>query len=729
MADQETRTTAEATRAATGDGEGRFERRAVETPARPAAAPAAPLGAPATQVSGLYVRDPLPPGVNEELRIDVDGRYPQRIASGTVWSPVSGRMHWVADVEKTGPNTWSGPIFYEDSPSFKFRWDSVKIDLTPGTTPDQNKAKLSMNLPGGNPRVRNFAYSTASFRSLPVDLELDWEQGVTPVLQVDTCAHPDRPGSLPCETLTIEQVYERAGFDINVTPGGAVPIQASGAKPTWSDFELHDTMEVYWSHFAPQAQWAIWTFFAALHDDLPPEEPGLPPVPGDALLGIMFDTGLTHAGVEERQGCALFTDAIAAYAPPPTDPTAPAWLARETFFTAVHEMGHCFNLAHSFDKSFFNLGWIPLEDEPEARSFMNYPFTVQGGETAFYKRFKYRFSSQELTFLRHARSAFVRPGSSPFFFDHGLVGPDTESGLSLRLRANRERSVFEFMEPVALELKLTNVSRDSMLVDRRTLSSREGMAVLVQRDRGPARLVRPYAQRCFRKEKAVIEPERSMYAPLRISAGLDGWEIAEPGDYTVQVLLQVDREEVLSNPLRLRVTPPRDYEEERIAQDFFSDDVGRIVTFNGSGVLDRGNDTLREVAERLPDSRAALHARLALGNPLARDTKRIEPDEGGGESRMRIEVDPARPEEGQALLAEALIEEPARAVESFGHIRWKRQVDSFSDLLADRGETDMAARVQDVVYDTLSKREVQGSRIVEPVLRDVERRRERYRGA
>ena len=95
---------------------------------------------------------------------------------------------------------------------------------------------------------------------------------------------------------------------------------------------------------------------------------------------------------------------------------------------------------------------------------------------------------------------------------------------------------------------------------------------------------------------------------------------------------------------------------------------------------------------------------------------------------MRVAIDKAKPEEGHALLEEALIAEPAQAVESLGHIRWKRQVDGLSDLLAERGETEEAARVQDVVYETLSKREVQGSRVIEPVLRDAERRRDRYRG-
>src|ERR687896_95838 len=77
------------------------------------AAPAAPVAAPAVPVSGLYVRDPQPANVLEELRIDVDGRYPQMVASGTVYRPLQARMHWAAELEQIGPNRWRGPIFFE----------------------------------------------------------------------------------------------------------------------------------------------------------------------------------------------------------------------------------------------------------------------------------------------------------------------------------------------------------------------------------------------------------------------------------------------------------------------------------------------------------------------------------------------------------------------------------------------------------------------------------------
>jgi hypothetical protein len=53
------------------------------------------------------------------------------------------------------------------------------------------------------------------------------------------------------------------------------------------------------------------------------------------------------------------------------------------FWTAVHELGHAFNLAHSWQKS-LGTGWVPLADQPEARSFMNYPYAVRGGQEAFF---------------------------------------------------------------------------------------------------------------------------------------------------------------------------------------------------------------------------------------------------------------------------------------------------------------------------------------------------------
>ncbi len=87
------------------------------------------------------------------------------------------------------------------------------------------------------------------------------------------------------------------------------------------------------------------------------------------------------------------------------------------FWTAVHEMGHGFNLAHAWQKALGN-PWIPLANQPEARTFMNYPFNVAGGETAFFSDFRFRFTDDELVFMRHAPRRFVQVGNANWFDNH-----------------------------------------------------------------------------------------------------------------------------------------------------------------------------------------------------------------------------------------------------------------------------------------------------------------------
>jgi hypothetical protein len=138
----------------------------------------------------------------------------------------------------------------------------------------------------------------------------------------------------------------------------------------------------------------------------------------------MFD----DIGPNHRQGTAIFTDSFIQDVPA-GDPNPAAWRQRMVFWTVVHEMGHAFNLAHSWQKALgFPLvtgnPWIPLTNQPEARSFMNYPFNVSGGESAFFSDFRLRFSDEELIFMRHAPRRFVQVGNSDWFVNHAFEAPD-----------------------------------------------------------------------------------------------------------------------------------------------------------------------------------------------------------------------------------------------------------------------------------------------------------------
>jgi hypothetical protein len=369
------------------------------------------------------------------------------------------------------------------------------------------------------------------------------------------------------------------------------------------------------------------------------------------------------------------------------------------FWTAAHEMGHAFNLAHSWQKS-LGTGWFPLTDEPEARSFMNYPFRVQGDEPAFFADFRYRFSDSELLFMRHAPEQFVQMGNADWFDDHGFSQVRrNDTGLRLEVRSNRERPVFEFLEPVRLELKLTNTRRAPATVDRSTLDNGGAVTLVVSRKAAPARQWHSYAEYSAEPRYEVLERNESLYVALDPSSGLNGWDLAEPGAYQVQVALALPGGTVVSNALWLTVGVPTSTEEQRLAQDVFTEDVGRTLAFGGSRFLDGANDTLREVVERLPERRVGMHAKYALARPEARSFKRLEFEEGQTPFTNAAAADgrvtTGRAKSGAAdALSSALLADPDTAAETLGHIGYEHSVDELTELYVNKGDDRAAARCQ-----------------------------------
>lgn len=670
----------------------------------PELSPAALLSSTA---SGTYQWPLLFP--SEQLRLDVDGQYPMMVVSGSVRVGAS-RVNWIAHLTAIGPDSWTGPISYKEGPVAFFPYTNVAIHATRSIIPPLRSVRATFS--GGAPnRVRTYTFKSRSFHD--VNFEFDFQAGVAPVTSINTGAHPHRPASLPIETLTIQKVYSRAGFEVETSSGGTVPLSGAGVDALWGNNEMHDAMQIYWSHFAARAQWAFWTFFAAQHEW------------GSGLGGIMFD----DIGPQQRQGTSLFLNSFIAV-PPSGDPSPAAFVRRMIFWTACHEMGHAFNLAHSWQKSLVFGGhgpWIPLVDDTEARSFMNYPYYVSGGTTAFFSSFEFRFIDDELLFMRHAPERFVEQGDALWFDHHGFQEANTspEPALKLELRVNREKADFEFMEPAVLELKLTNISSEPQIIPENILSMLDSMTVIVKRNGEPARQFLPYARYCFQRKNKVLGPGEKVYESLFPAAGREGWSIAEPGYYKVQVALRLGNEDVVSNPLTLRVAPPRGYEEEYIAQDFFSDDVGRILTFDGSRHLNKGNDVLQEVADRFSDRKVAIHARVPLGTAMAKEYKLLnvegyQASNSAAEAGGQIKMASADTQQANKNLNNALVADKNLAAETLGHIDYKYYVDKLSDSLIAQGESKEAAAVEEGLYETLSARNVLNS-----VLQEIKTRRDK----
>jgi hypothetical protein len=187
----------------------------------------------------------------------------------------------------------------------------------------------------------------------------------------------------------------------------------------------------------------------------------------------------------------------------------------------------------------------------------------------------------------------------------------------------------------------------------------------------------------------------------------------------------------VSAPLMLRIAPPRGFEEELIAQDFLSDEVSRVLAFDGSRVLGEANKVLRDVVDRLGDRRVAKHARVPLGLAVAEPAKVLSVG-GGAESVLRsasarggaIRLEASQPERAEGDLKTALLNDADVAAESLGHVDYKLYVDELTDLLEAQGKVDEAAAAQKTLYSILAARSV-----LPRVLEEIEKRRQALEGA
>jgi hypothetical protein len=656
-------------------------------------------------ISGLY-RAVTPAGSRpgEQFRLDVDGYYPQMAASGVVFTAGLGRTAWMAKLRSASGGGFSGSVLYRHPAALSgFPYTTLQIKVRKASTPsEQPEIRVTFRSAGFQRRTVTYQRVSAAFDT--VVFEYDHVEGITPVTSFDTGSHPNRPPGLPVEDLSIKTVYERSGFDVQVSGASPVPLAGAGANQAWNDTEMHDAMQTAWSRNANIAQWAMWVFFANQYEDPDTGQPE----PG--MGGIMFDS----IG-RERQGTAIFYDSFISELPP-GDPNAAAYVARMRFWTAVHEMGHAFNLLHSWQKA-LGTPWFALANEPEARSFMNYPYRVIGKVPAFFADFEYRFTDNELLFLRHAPRQFVQMGNAAFASSHGFeearVSPAPD--LALVIRFNRPKPIFEFMEPVVAEVKLTNVSRAPQIVDQTLLSNLHELSFMVQKDGGPAREYHGFATYCREAKPAVLQPGDSLYSSVYLAAGANGVDLAEPGYYTIKAMLTLEHEDIVSAPVRVRIAPPKGYDDEYVAQDFFCEDVARVMNFDGSRVLDGANDTLREVAGRLKGSAVARHAGIALAMPLRVEGKVL--DLAGGAVRKIS----AKPAAAQKELSSALLSKPAEAAETLGHVDFKYYVDRLTDLLASEGDSAAAREAQQKLLAVFEARKVKPR-----VLEAIRRREESY---
>lgn len=331
------------------------------------------------------------------------------------------------------------------------------------------------------------------------------------------------------------------------------------------------------------------------------------------VFGVMFDLDPYVLGGGEsyselqRQGCAVFLQALREAHEAEDDS-----FREHTLFTAIHELGHVFNLWHV--------------ENPV--SFMS-----QSGDVSFPASIPekvYTFIPKHREFL--ARCEFdphVQPGGSDFgdrgFGEfNGNDSPFDKRRVStgLEMKINIEPREFWRFEPVELDvtLRLSGRRRKFLEIPREVDPAYERFCIWITEPSGARRKYRPVLRCCENGDIIRITPE----APYRRDITL----FRESGDYTfrsagphhLEATLIVSKQQIRSNSVEVFIRPER--LSDRVCQTISPILTGqRVVSLlqHRSEVID--SDLLRtadEVVKRYGKTLSAAGLQYSLGRVLLR---------------------------------------------------------------------------------------------------------------
>ena len=498
-----------------------------------------------------------------------------------------------------------------------------------------------------------------------IELEIDRISGTQLPRTFQSHTLKERPQDLPPLDLSIAHAYRRAGVDMRLISDSEVfsPAEA-GHDLKWDEDELHHAMETHFSQWRHEPQWKLYLLIAT-HHRLYPDR---------TITGIMYDSHYRDPNDPyPRQGVAAFYSSMTSV----WNHLSPEDFDRNYLRTCVHELGHALNLVHCFDQNRAN-----------SATWMNYPWRYPHGYNLpsgwdgtrdFWQDFRYEFDAEELHHLRHQALMDVIPGGTGFgSAGHDIAAPPAADPrqqqaepIALYVRTRPERYLFDFAEPVTVELKLKNQTGTPVVVPD-MLNPEFGMLELFIRDpRGQVRPFRPLFRLCGEVRRTELPPGGKLYESIFIAYGAGGFYFAEPGEYQMWAVYGASGLRIRSNVLRVRMAFPQGQDDEEMALWTFGRDQGHVLSMRGAEHLRGGNDQLREVTDRFPETRLSRYIHYCFGYNQAREFKDV----------VQGKIRQPQPEEAIQELEKARAFSPRwDRHSSLDNITHGRAVDLLSDL-------------------------------------------------
>lgn len=317
------------------------------------------------------------------LRVDIDGARPMSVISGDIFSFSDRVRKYLCsfrfeEVTKTKTDeseiliTGKGGQFDSDTEHFP----NIQITIALNSRP--LIAKVQWVNDSGTLLKCVCKFVSKYFRR--VHLQHDYEEEVIPFDSYETnelfCPPPKRT-----HPISIASAFAEAGIRMIVAKKKYGPIshpkEIPRAGSVWTQDELRKAILEQSIKWDSRSNWTMWLLSA--YEYVMSNFKGITIVDKD----------------KKRRGCAVFQSAT-------------GWQSavekRIRLFIYIHELGHCFNLQHPWNR--FHKSNASKMDGYATLSWMNYPWSYylseeSHGEEAFWIAFNFQFSDSELIHLRH----------------------------------------------------------------------------------------------------------------------------------------------------------------------------------------------------------------------------------------------------------------------------------------------------------------------------------------
>jgi hypothetical protein len=331
-----------------------------------------------------------------ELRVDVDGAHSLNVISGDFYVKSKSTRKYLSSFIFHGVKKIETPtnriLLIGDKGKFSSnsnQFTDIQISISANLHPPK---AVFQGTNGSRSKLQCLCkHASQYFRT--IYLEHDYEKGVMPLEPYETANLPS-PSPHQSHPINIIDAFAEAGIEIIVVKEKRDSVPSPKGTPiskaVWTNSELQEAMLKHFTLFKDEPQWKLWLLSAK-----------------EYVMSNIY--GITIGCKDKkRRGCAVFQNST-------------GWQSAEEkrfrLFIYVHELGHCFNLHHPWDKPQTELS--SEADRYATLSWMNLPWRYyiseesRGGE-AFWEAFDFQFSSSELMHLRHGFRNDVIFGGNTF---------------------------------------------------------------------------------------------------------------------------------------------------------------------------------------------------------------------------------------------------------------------------------------------------------------------------